>query len=80
MSFAARPGAYLVDFIPLLKYVPEWFPGAGFKRVAREGWELAQELQNKPFAWAKQQLAEGKAQPSFFTALMDTKGLAITDY
>ena len=25
------PGAFLVDIIPILKYVPEWFPGARFQ-------------------------------------------------
>ena len=25
------PGAFLVDVIPILKYVPEWFPGAKFQ-------------------------------------------------
>ncbi|EKM54951.1 uncharacterized protein PHACADRAFT_142748 [Phanerochaete carnosa HHB-10118-sp] len=30
------PGTFLVDLIPMLKYVPEWFPGAGFKRQGRE--------------------------------------------
>ncbi|PBK75449.1 cytochrome P450 [Armillaria solidipes] len=79
MVSAARPGAYLVDFLPFLKYVPEWFPGAGFKRVAREGWELAQDLQNKPYAWAKKEFEEGRARPSFFTALMDAKGLSSDD-
>jgi hypothetical protein len=24
-------GAFLVDIIPILKYVPEWFPGAKFQ-------------------------------------------------
>jgi hypothetical protein len=24
------PGAFLVDIIPILKHVPEWFPGAKF--------------------------------------------------
>jgi hypothetical protein len=79
MVSAARPGAYLVDFLPILKSVPEWFPGATFKRVAREGYELAQELQEKPFAWAKKQLEEGKAKPSFFLSLMEQKGLASDD-
>lgn len=74
MVSAARPGAYLVDILPILKYVPEWMPGAGFRRVARKGYELAQELQEKPWAWAEQQLAEGTARPSFFTALIAAKG------
>ena len=29
-----NPGAYLVDIIPILKYVPEWFPGAKFQTKA----------------------------------------------
>ena len=30
------PGKYLVESFPMLKYIPPWFPGAGFKRdVAR---------------------------------------------
>lgn len=32
---AIRPGAFLVDFLPVLKYIPEWLPGAGFKKKAR---------------------------------------------
>ena len=28
------PGAFLVDIIPILKYVPEWFPGAKFQSKA----------------------------------------------
>jgi hypothetical protein len=31
---AAVPGTFLVDVLPVLKYVPSWFPGAGFKRWA----------------------------------------------
>ncbi|KAJ7587011.1 cytochrome P450 [Mycena floridula] len=79
MVSAARPGAYLVDSLPFLKFVPEWFPGADFKRVAREGWELAQELQERPWAWAQERLAEGTAKPSFFTLLMESKGLVTDD-
>ncbi|KAL1742804.1 cytochrome P450 [Schizophyllum fasciatum] len=74
MVSAARPGAYLVDIFPILKYVPEWVPGADFRRVAREGYELAQELQEKPWAWAQDQYAKGEAKPSFFTALLAAKG------
>ena len=32
-SFAV-PGKYLVEAIPALQYIPEWFPGAAFKREA----------------------------------------------
>jgi hypothetical protein len=26
-------GTFLVDIIPILKYVPSWFPGAKFQRI-----------------------------------------------
>ncbi|KAJ7252937.1 cytochrome P450 [Mycena rebaudengoi] len=79
MVSAARPGAYLVDLIPVLKYVPEWFPGAAFKRIAREGRELSHELQTKPFAWAMKQFIDGKALPSFFNDLMEHPEVASED-
>ncbi|EMD37505.1 hypothetical protein CERSUDRAFT_114144 [Gelatoporia subvermispora B] len=31
---AANPGAFWVDFFPILKYVPPWVPGAGFQQKA----------------------------------------------
>ncbi|KAJ6464016.1 cytochrome P450 [Mycena sanguinolenta] len=79
MVSAARPGAYLVDLLPILKYVPEWFPGASFQKVAREGRELSEELQTKPFAWALKQFDEGNALPSFFKDLMDHREIASDD-
>ncbi|KAJ7720782.1 cytochrome P450 [Mycena metata] len=79
MVSAARPGAYLVDLLPILKYVPEWFPGASFQKVAREGRELSQELQTKPFAWAMKQFESGNALPSFFKDLMENKEVASDD-
>ncbi|KAB5590648.1 O-methylsterigmatocystin oxidoreductase [Ceratobasidium theobromae] len=36
LSKAALPSNYMVNAIPTLVYVPEWFPGAGWKREARE--------------------------------------------
>ena len=34
---AAYPGAHFVEFFPWMKFIPEWFPGAGWKRSAL-GW------------------------------------------
>ncbi|KAE9397631.1 cytochrome P450 [Gymnopus androsaceus JB14] len=35
LNIAGLPGAFLVDTLPILKYVPFWFPGASFKRKAK---------------------------------------------
>ena len=45
---SAIPGSFLVDIFPALKYVPEWFPGAGFKRMAREGRILSARFADEP--------------------------------
>lgn len=30
------PGRYWVEYLPILQYIPSWFPGANFKKVAAE--------------------------------------------
>ena len=44
------PGAFLVDFIPILKYVPEWFPGANFQSKAAMMRKHAERIRNATFA------------------------------
>ena len=44
------PGAFLVDFIPILKYVPEWFPGAKFQSKAAVMRNHAAIIRNMTFA------------------------------
>ena len=44
------PGAFLVDIIPILKYVPEWFPGAKFQSKAAVMRKHAAIMRNATFA------------------------------
>ena len=44
------PGAFLVDSIPILKYVPEWFPGAKFHGKAAVMRKHAAIMRNTTFA------------------------------
>lgn len=53
LAVAGSPGAFLVDFLPWLKYVPKWFPGAGFQHTAEENRWYAQRMLEVPFATAK---------------------------
>lgn len=39
-----------------MKYVPSWFPGAGFKTKAYEWSIIMQEMVNKPYQFVKEQL------------------------
>ena len=43
------PGAFLVDIIPILKYIPEWFPGAKFQRKAAVMRERLERIRNTTF-------------------------------
>ena len=44
------PGAFLVDIIPILKYVPKWFPGAKFQSKAAMMRKHAAIMPNAMFA------------------------------
>ncbi|KAF7366049.1 Cytochrome P450 [Mycena venus] len=66
-SIGIIPGVYLVDTFPLLKHIPRWFPGAGFKRQAEEWSKLARGMLEVPFAETKRQMDAGIAPPSFTT-------------
>ena len=43
-------GAFLVDIIPILKYVPAWFPGAKFQSKGAIMRKHAAIIRNVPFA------------------------------
>ncbi|XXG99338.1 hypothetical protein Hte_005675 [Hypoxylon texense] len=70
-SQASVPGAFMVDIFPFLKQLPEWFPGAGFKKVGREWAAELTELTEKPRIFVKQQMAQGKSQDSFLGQLIE---------
>ena len=53
---AAIPGAFWVDFFPILAYVPNWFPGAGFQKKAAHWRKLNTIMIEKPFRYVQEQL------------------------
>ena len=44
----------LPHYLPTVKYVPAWFPGAGFKKFARIAKENIDNLVNLPFQHVKE--------------------------
>ncbi|KAI0066588.1 cytochrome P450 [Artomyces pyxidatus] len=58
------PGSVLVNDMPFLQYLPEWFPGTGFKALAREGTKIGLAMVNDPFDFVKQSMMYGAAQLS----------------
>ncbi|KAH9003795.1 cytochrome P450 [Lactarius hatsudake] len=64
-SESMLPGALLVKDCPALKHLPDWFPGTGFKRRARHGRRLVDEMVNAPFNMVKEDLLRGTLKHSF---------------
>lgn len=46
----------------IVKYIPEWFPGAGFKKAAREWSKTVQEVADVPFKHVKEEMVNCGAQ------------------
>lgn len=68
-------GDFMVDFLPSLAKVPEWFPGAGFKRIARECRETIEEMAALPYKFVKDQMAAGIAPKSYSSDLLKDRTL-----
>ncbi|EWZ79807.1 hypothetical protein FOWG_16135 [Fusarium oxysporum f. sp. lycopersici MN25] len=78
-GIAAKPGAFMVDLIPILKYVPEWFPGAVFKSTAKQWRSNLESSVEDPAAFVEYQMANGKDNTSFLSQLLQ-KSLTDEEY
>ncbi|KIK52792.1 hypothetical protein GYMLUDRAFT_233260 [Collybiopsis luxurians FD-317 M1] len=67
---AAVDGGFLVDFFPILKYIPGWVPGsAGFQLKVKE-WRCSREnMFDKPFEAAKDFLHDSLRTQNFFVSM-----------
>ncbi|KAJ7982963.1 putative monooxygenase [Mycena polygramma] len=55
-SKATAPGAWVVDFVPLLQYLPKWMPGAGFLTTAANYRKIVLDTTYEPYLWSKENL------------------------
>ncbi|EJD54662.1 cytochrome P450 [Auricularia subglabra TFB-10046 SS5] len=65
-----QPDRYLVNFLPFLRHIPEWFPGAAFKREARVGSMVREITGILPFREVEKEMKSGSAPPSFVSMLL----------
>ncbi|KAF8514282.1 cytochrome P450 [Gautieria morchelliformis] len=70
-SMAVAPGAFLVDFLPWLKYVPAFLPGMGFKKKASIWRKDLMDMAELPYEFTKSQMAKGQARTSFTSRLLE---------
>ncbi|KIJ18479.1 hypothetical protein PAXINDRAFT_70725 [Paxillus involutus ATCC 200175] len=71
VSLNTNPGAFLVDFIPALRRLPEWFPGTSFLRDAKKYRQLAMETVTRPHQYVLEQMAAGTVKSSFSSAVLE---------
>ncbi|KAF4615702.1 hypothetical protein D9613_012528 [Agrocybe pediades] len=64
-THCAAPGSNLVDLMPIMKYLPSWFPGTYPATQARSYRPIIDLLHDYPFADIGKQLDEGVARDSY---------------
>ncbi|TFK56140.1 cytochrome P450 [Heliocybe sulcata] len=74
-SLATAPGAFLVDVIPALRHVPEWLPGADWKKKAASWSRTLTDMVNVPLDFVQRQMAAGVAAPSITQSLLENPEL-----
>ncbi|CDO68741.1 hypothetical protein BN946_scf184989.g7 [Trametes cinnabarina] len=68
---AFTPGAFLVEFLPWLRHVPPWVPGAGWQRKVREWRGQSDAIREEPFEAAMEAINCGDSEPSMLTELLE---------
>ncbi|KAH6908092.1 cytochrome P450 [Coprinopsis sp. MPI-PUGE-AT-0042] len=69
----STPGRYFVEVFPILRFLPSWFPGAGFKRHAKAMGVKMARTNKAPFIWAQKKIATGKHVENFISKLMHSE-------
>ncbi|KAF8895098.1 cytochrome P450 [Infundibulicybe gibba] len=68
---AALPGSLLVNIIPVLRYIPPWFPGATFHQIAAQTRELKCQVVNRGFELVRKNMRDGIGEPSLLRGLLE---------
>ncbi|KAK7687278.1 hypothetical protein QCA50_009783 [Cerrena zonata] len=71
-SASVNAGSYLVDYIPILKYLPTWFPGAEFKRRGKVWKRAVDAMREVPFQFSKDHMARGDLKSCAAMSLLES--------
>ncbi|RAK95668.1 cytochrome P450 [Aspergillus ibericus CBS 121593] len=70
-SRVVLPGAWLVNFVSFLKYLPTWFPGGKANQTAQEFKDRVTIMHDKTYDFVKRQMSQGTHQPSYVSNLLE---------
>ncbi|KAH9474438.1 Cytochrome P450 monooxygenase 208 [Psilocybe cubensis] len=71
-SLSTAPGVFLVNLVPALRHIPQWFPGGGFKKIAAQWAQTLVDMAEGPHQFVKKQMEVGKAEDSFTLRLLES--------
>ncbi|KAH9916791.1 cytochrome P450 [Fomitopsis serialis] len=71
---AGSPAATLIDFVPILQWIPAWLPGGRWKMRAAEVRQMVRRTSDVPFARVQAAIAAGTARPCFLWSLLEEEG------
>lgn len=49
LDTARAPGAYLTEFVPILKYIPAWVPGAAARKLGNYYKPIVDKMRDEPY-------------------------------
>ncbi|CAE6530860.1 unnamed protein product [Rhizoctonia solani] len=76
LSYAMLPSNCMVNSLPVLRYVPEWFPGAGWKREAAKWRKEKETLIDELYSIGLENMRKGK-NGHLLVALMRSQALKL---
>ena len=68
LSISHIPGAFLVEYFPLLRFLPSWVPGVTFKKFGRHYLTYVEKMRNQPFDIVKTGLVYSRSYPTIFNS------------
>ncbi|KAL7280118.1 hypothetical protein ACG7TL_006535 [Trametes sanguinea] len=70
VALGLTPGAFLVEYLPFLRYIPQWFPGAGFQKPLARWYQASHEMVDLPFQEAKTVMTRGDPTSSIVGTIL----------
>lgn len=71
ISRAVVPGAWLVDFVPWIRFLPSWLPGMQFNATAKDWSKITQQVTDMPYQFVRDQMQKGTHHPSYVSRHID---------
>ncbi|KAF8991668.1 cytochrome P450 [Cyathus striatus] len=67
---AAGSGIWMVDAFPFMKHIPNWLPGAQFKRSAEIWKHKIDQFIDEPFSYIREELLSGRQHECFCASVL----------